>query len=66
MLNLENTGLIVVDIQGKLAKLVADSEATISHCQKLIKGAKALVCQSSGLNKTPKSWVIPCLKSPNC
>ncbi|MBV7299405.1 hydrolase [Enterovibrio paralichthyis] len=42
MLNLENTGLIVVDIQGKLAKRVADSEATISHCQKLIKGAKAL------------------------
>lgn len=42
MLNPQETGLIVVDIQGKLAKLVTDSDAMISQCQKLIQGAKAL------------------------
>ena len=42
MLNKENTGLIVVDIQGKLARLVHDSQTMIAHCEKLIKGAQIL------------------------
>lgn len=42
MLKRENTGLIVVDIQGKLARLVQDSDALISNCAKLIKGALVL------------------------
>lgn len=42
MLNQENTGLIVVDIQGKLARLVHDSNKLISNCEKLIKGINAL------------------------
>ncbi|GEA49848.1 hydrolase [Vibrio inusitatus NBRC 102082] len=42
MLKKDNTGLIVVDVQGKLARLVHDSEALISHCMKLIKGAQIL------------------------
>lgn len=42
MLKREKTGLIVVDIQGKLARLVHDSHTLISNCEKLIKGAKAL------------------------
>lgn len=42
MLHAQNTGLIVVDIQGKLARLVHDSDTLISNCEKLIKGAQAL------------------------
>ena len=42
MLIKENTGLIVVDIQGKLARLAHESDALITNCEKLIKGAKAL------------------------
>lgn len=42
MLVQENTGLVVVDIQGKLARLVHDSDTFISNCVRLIQGAKAL------------------------
>lgn len=42
MLNKQNTGLIVVDIQGKLAHLVDDSSAFIANCEKLIQGFQAL------------------------
>ena len=42
MLNKENTGLILVDVQGKLARLVDNSEALIANCVTLVKGAKAL------------------------
>lgn len=42
MLQQENTGLIVIDIQGKLARLVHDSDTFISNCEKLIKGINTL------------------------
>lgn len=42
MLIKEKTGLIVVDIQGKLARLVHDSPTLISNCEKLIQGSQAL------------------------
>ncbi|CAH7322070.1 Isochorismatase [Vibrio chagasii] len=42
MLMRQNTGLVVVDIQGKLARLVDESETLISNCGKLIKGAQVL------------------------
>ncbi|MEF1291621.1 isochorismatase family protein [Vibrio sp. M260118] len=42
MLSKDNTGLIVVDVQGKLARLVHDSEALISNCASLIVGAREL------------------------
>jgi nicotinamidase-related amidase len=42
MLIKENTGLIIVDIQGKLARLVDDSDALIANCAKLIKGVQTL------------------------
>ena len=38
----QNTGLVVVDVQGKLARLVDESETLISNCGKLIKGAQVL------------------------
>jgi nicotinamidase-related amidase len=42
MLQRESTGLIVIDIQGKLAGLVHDSDTLLSNCRKLITGAKIL------------------------
>lgn len=42
MLKRETTGLIVVDIQGKLARLVHDSEVFIANCEKLIQGVITL------------------------
>ncbi|MCH2055546.1 MAG: isochorismatase family protein [Thalassotalea sp.] len=41
-LQLENTGLIIIDIQGKLARLVHDSEHFIKRSEKLVMGAKVL------------------------
>lgn len=41
-LSRDNTGLIVVDVQGKLARLVHDSETLVSNCANLIAGANAL------------------------
>ncbi len=42
MLIKENTGLIVVDVQGKLARLVHNSETLVANSAKLIKGAQVL------------------------
>ena len=42
MLNKQTTGLMVIDIQGKLATLVHDSEALISQTHTLLKSAKTL------------------------
>lgn len=38
----ETTGLIVVDIQGKLARLVHNSKLLIENCEKLIRGSQTL------------------------
>lgn len=54
MLMRENTGLIVVDIQGKLARLVDDSDTLISHCEKLIKGSQALDLPIIWLEQNPE------------
>jgi len=53
MLVKENTGLIVVDIQGKLARLVHDSSSLISNCEKLIKGVQALELPIIWLEQNP-------------
>lgn len=54
MLNQENTGLIVVDIQGKLARLVDNSEMMIANCEKLIQGAKLLGLPIIWLEQNPE------------
>lgn len=54
MLTKENTGLIVVDVQGKLAQLVHDSEALIFNCTKLITGAQILGLPIVVLEQNPK------------
>src|SRR5690554_1302337 len=53
MLNKENTGLILVDVQGKLARLVDNSEALIANCVTLVKGAKALNLPILWLEQAP-------------
>ncbi|MGF1910896.1 isochorismatase family protein [Vibrio kasasachensis] len=53
MLNKEDTGLIIVDIQGKLASLVHDSEALIENCAKLIQGTQALGLPIIWLEQNP-------------
>ncbi|NIY92861.1 hydrolase [Vibrio diazotrophicus] len=53
MLNKENTGLIVVDVQGKLARIVSGSEAVISNCAKLVKGAQILQLPIIWLEQNP-------------
>lgn len=53
MLDKEKTGLIVVDIQGKLARIVDNSSALIANCQKLIKGAQAIGLPIIYLEQTP-------------
>ncbi|MFT6154621.1 MAG: nicotinamidase-related amidase [Bermanella sp.] len=53
MLRKENAGLIVTDIQGKLARLVHDSDNIIANCVKLIKGAQALGLPIIWLEQNP-------------
>ncbi|PKG85609.1 hydrolase [Colwellia sp. 75C3] len=54
MLKKENTGLIVVDIQGQLARLVHDSDTLIANCEKLIKGAQSLGLPIIWLEQNPE------------
>jgi nicotinamidase-related amidase len=42
MLKTENTVLLIIDIQGKLAHMMKDSEALFDNVQKLIKGVQTL------------------------
>ena len=54
MLNKNNTGLIVVDVQGKLARIVNDSDLLIENCAKLIKGAQILGLPIVWLEQNPE------------
>ncbi|MFD1602830.1 hydrolase [Flavobacterium artemisiae] len=42
MLHPENTGLIIIDVQGKLARIVYESEKLVSNLEKLIRGCQIL------------------------
>lgn len=54
MLNTENTGLIIVDVQGKLARMVYESESLITNITKLIKGCQILGLPIIWLEQYPK------------
>ncbi len=54
MLSKGNTGLIVVDVQGKLATLMHESDALIENIAKLVKGAKALDLPILWLEQNPE------------
>lgn len=52
-LTVATTGLLVVDIQGKLARLVEGSEALITNTQRLVQGARALGLPVVWLEQNP-------------
>lgn len=54
MLKKDNTGLLIIDIQGKLAKIVDDSEQLLDNCKKLILGAQALNLPIVWLEQNPE------------
>jgi len=54
MLTREDTGLIVVDIQGKLANIVHDNEKLIANTAALITGAKILNLPILWLEQNPE------------
>ena len=54
MLKKDDTGLIIVDIQGKLANIVNDSERLINNCKKLILGAQVLNLPIVWLEQNPE------------
>lgn len=54
MLQIENTALVVVDVQGKLAKIMHESEALLSQLEKMIQGAKVLGLPIIWLEQYPK------------
>ncbi len=54
MLLKDNTGLIVVDVQGKLATLMHESDVLIENITKLVKGAKALKLPILWLEQNPE------------
>jgi nicotinamidase-related amidase len=53
MLGRQTTGLVVVDIQGKLARMVQESDTLITNCAKLIKGAQVLGLPIVQLEQNP-------------
>ncbi len=54
MLQKENTGLIMVDVQGKLARLVHESDTVIAQCEKLVQGARVLDLPILWLEQNPE------------
>lgn len=54
MLRKDKTGLVVIDVQGKLATIVHDSEAFITNLVKLVKAAKLLGMPILWLEQNPE------------
>lgn len=54
MLLQENTGLILIDVQGKLARIVDESERLVSNLEKLIRGCQILSIPIIWAEQNPK------------
>jgi nicotinamidase-related amidase len=54
MLRKDKTGVVVIDVQGKLATIVHDSEAFIANLVKLVKAAKLLGLPVLWLEQNPE------------
>ena len=54
MLIQENTGLILIDVQGKLARIVNESDQLISNLKKLIRGCQILSVPIIWAEQNPK------------
>ncbi len=54
MLHTENTGVILIDVQGKLAKIVHESDKLIANIARFIEGAQILDLPIIWLEQYPK------------
>ncbi|RED22690.1 isochorismate hydrolase [Flavobacterium cutihirudinis] len=54
MLTQETTGLIIIDVQGKLARIVNESEKLVSNLEKLIRGCQMLSIPIIYAEQNPK------------
>lgn len=54
MLIQENTGLVIIDVQGKLAQIIYESDQLILNLEKLIKGCQILSIPIIWLEQNPK------------
>src|SRR5699024_1352213 len=54
LLQIDDTALVIVDVQGKLAKIMHESEALLSQLEKMIQGAKVLGLPIIWLEQYPK------------
>jgi len=54
MLQQENTGLIIIDVQGKLARIVQNNEKLAKNLEKLIKGCQILSIPIVWAEQNPK------------
>lgn len=54
MLTQETTGLIIIDVQGKLARIVNESEKLVSNLEKLIRGCQILSIPIIYAEQNPK------------
>lgn len=54
MLIQENTGLILIDVQGKLARIVNESEKLISNLEKIIRGGQILELPIIWIEQNPQ------------
>lgn len=54
MLNQEKTGLIIVDVQGKLARMVHESETLLNNIQTLVQGCQILNLPIVWLEQNPQ------------
>lgn len=54
MLKLDDTAVVIIDIQGKLAKIVHQSKELLDNVEKLIKGAQILDVPILWLEQYPK------------
>lgn len=54
MLQIDDTAFVIVDVQGKLAKIMHESEALLTQLEKLIQGVKVLGIPVLWLEQYPK------------
>lgn len=54
MVNVQDTALVLIDVQGKLAQVMHDSEALLSELEKLVQGAKILNIPILWVEQYPK------------
>ncbi|MCF6436900.1 hydrolase [Pseudoalteromonas sp. MMG022] len=68
MLKDSDCGLVVIDVQGKLARIIDNSEQTLRNISALIQGAKALDLPIIWLEQTPEKLgrTVPELETLLC